>query len=162
MFDALKRIFGFKNKKTLKTPVEYPGKMSEIVGNLIFVQTLGTGLRDFDDSSRMVNKLAEDRYCLGYMMGMFDCLCQNWNVPDGDDIIVIGAAFALLFDGMDENNERAIIVGQTAFHRAISNSNNPLFSQGQIDGGSELKRYGDTKDKKYIPKMLHEYLLSIS
>jgi hypothetical protein len=166
MLGLLKRLVT-KSKPpppAFRTPKEYPADMADIVRHLYFTQLTGT-VFDFVnmDSTQSVEIMSQDPYTLGYMMGMFDCLCQHWQVPYLETPAILRACFGCAYLGLMQNdigNIRAVNLGLVAFDRAVRLADDPVFCKGQQDGGSELKQYGETKADVDFPNKLHAYLTS--
>lgn len=163
----LKTLFGAADASMPTSPVVYPRPMAEIVEYLVLLQTQGTAPSRGRQGSllRLARALSEDAYCLGYLNGMFDALCQQWDVPAGERRLVTGSACTLLFrdllDGCCDLRTAATIE-DAAFNRAHAVAGDPEFLRGKFDGCTELTRYTVTKDSKDMPAKLHERLKQLA
>lgn len=159
----LKHLFGTTDTPALSSPVAYPRPMAEMVEYLILLQTQGTAPSRGRTGSllRLGRALSEDAYCLGYLQGMFDSLCHQWDVPANERRLVIGSASTLMFRDLLEgccDLRTAAAIEDTAFNRVHALAGNPAFLRGKFDGCSELTRYTATRDAKDMPARLHDRL----
>jgi hypothetical protein len=167
MLNFLKNILGKTDPLQPPSPVAYPRPMAEMVEYLILLQTCGTAPSSGRKGNllRLGSCLSEDAYCLGYLNGMFDCLCEQWEVPVSERKLVIGTAFTLLFrDLLDECCDPRCVgkIEDTAFNGLHAFANDPIFLRGKFDGCSELTRYTATKEQAHMPERLHERLKQLA
>lgn len=166
MLTFLKNLFGAADARIPTSPVAYPRPMAEMVEYLVLLQTQGTAPSRGRQGSllRLGTTLSEDVYCLGYVHGMFDALCQQWDVPAGERRLVTGSACTLLFrdllDGCCDLRTAATIE-DAAFNRAHTSTGDPEFLRGKFDGCTELTRYTATKERRDMPVKLHARLKQI-
>jgi len=147
----------------LDTPAEYPATMAEMVEFLVLLQVVGTGTGSSAKGNRLriAITLSEDPYCLGYLSGMFDALCQHGKVPAAERRLIIGRAYALMFrdllDGCADPRYAAAIEA-AAFTRSLTLTQDPDFRRGQFDGCTELVRYAATRERAHLPVKMHAHL----
>lgn len=137
--------------------------MAEMVEFLALLQMQATapGEQKGGNLLRITTALSEDAYCLGYLTGMFESLCHQWEVPANEQRVVIGSAFTLLFRDLLENRcdiRQAAAIEDAAFNSARRFANDPVFLRGKFDGCSELNRYTATKSRDDMPVQLHHRL----
>lgn len=94
--------------------------------------------------------LLGDRYCAGYLMGVLDAVAQRRGLDEGQDLMHIGAAFAVLFPGHPD-----------AFARMLNLADDPQFSAGQLRGGTELVSLLSS-DTRSTPLGLVDYWRGVS
>ena len=145
----------------LHTAAAAPRTMAELVEFLILLQAQGTAPNSGREGNvlRLANLLSTDPYCLGYMNGMFESLCHQWEVPVAEQQLVSGSACTLLFRDLLENCcdlRHASTIEDAAFNGARLHAGDPAFQRGKFDGCSELMRYTATKKRDDMPTMLHE------
>lgn len=162
MLNSLKNLFG-GNTSLLSGSSQYPGMMAEMVEFLTLLQMQGTapGEQKGGNLLRITSALSEDAYCLGYLTGMFESLCHQWEVPANEQRVIIGSAFTLLFRDLLENRcdiRHASAIEDAAFNCARRFANDPVFLRGKFDGCSELNRYTTTKSSDDMPVQLHHRL----
>lgn len=166
MLKYLKTFFASPDAPFLQTPVTYPGAMAEMVEYLILLQAPGTAPGRGKNGALLdiATALSRDAYCLGYVSGLFDALCHQWEVPVSEQRLVIGSASTLMFrDLLDTCDPRsASAIEDAAFNSALMHAADPAFLRGKFDGCSELTRYTATKDQKDLPTRLHERLLHLA
>ena len=167
MLNFLKSLLGTADANIPTSPVAYPRPMAEMVEYLVLLQTQGTAPSRGRQGSllRLCGNLSEDAYCLGYLHGMFDALCQQWDVPAGERRLVTGSAFTLLFrDLLDGccDLRTASTIEDAAFNHAQAFSGDPEFLRGKFDGCTELTRYTVTKERHDMPVKLHERLKQLA
>lgn len=167
MLNFLKTILGRTDELPAPGPVAYPRPMAEMVEYLILLQTCATAPSSGRKGAllRLGNLLSEDPYCLGYLHGMFDCLCEQWEVPAFERKLVVGTASTLLFrDLLDECCDPRCVgkIEDTAFNGLHAFANDPVFLRGKFDGCSELTRYTATKEQAHMPERLHERLKQLA
>ncbi|OWW20578.1 hypothetical protein [Noviherbaspirillum denitrificans] len=144
-------------------PVAYPRPMAEMAEYLILLQAAGTapGSGRKGNLLRLATLLADDPYCLGYLHGMFDSLCEQWEVPATERRLVIGTASTILFrDLLDDCCEPRTIgtIEDKAFNGLHAFAGDGDFRRGRFDGCTELTRYTATRERNDIPARLHERL----
>jgi hypothetical protein len=167
MLKFLKSLFGNNDTPALPSPVAYPRPMAEMVEYLILLQTQGTAPSRGRKGSllRLGTTLSEDAYCLGYLQGMFDALCHQWEVPANEQRLVIGSAFTLMFRDLLEgccDPRRASVIEDKAFNQVHALAGDAAFLRGKFDGCSELTRYTATKDARDMPAKLHDRLKQLA
>lgn len=161
MLTFLKNIFGGADASLLHTPIPYPKTMAEMVEFLVLLQAPGTAPESGKSGNllRLTTTLSKDPYCLGYLTGMFDSLCHQWDVPAGERRLVIGSASTLLFRDLLNtccDPRSASRIEDDAFNGALTLANDAAFLRGKFDGCSELTRYTATKRRDDMPVRLHE------
>lgn len=130
-------MFGlFKKRQTIATSPEEVSVMVSAVKKAIGAQLMLAG--------RDEQELLQTRFCLGYLMGVLDAIAQQRQIPQAEDLLVIGAAFACLFP-----------MHPLAFADAIALANDPEFIEGQNIGGSDLYRMVTTA--KSVSLGLYDY-----
>lgn len=137
--------------------------MAEMVEYLILLQAPGTapGGSRHGKLLGLTTTLSTDPYCLGYMTGMFDSLCHQWDVPACERRLVIGSAATLMFRDLLETccePRRGAAIEDAAFNGVLAFANDPAFLRGKFDGCSELTRYTATREREDMPARLHERL----
>lgn len=167
MLKFLKNLVGRADAPLPASPVAYPRPMAEMVEYLVLLQTQGTapGRGRTGNLLRLGAALSEDPYCLGYVAGMFDCLCHQWDVPVDERRLVIGSATTLLFrDLLDAccDQRRAGAIEDAAFNGMRRYAGDLEFARGKFDGCSELTRYTATKEPADMPGRLHERLKQLA
>jgi len=155
-----KDLLGGAKAPLLDTPASSPRHMAELVEFLILLQAPGTAPASGKKGNllRLATSLSQDPYCLGYMMGMFDSLCQQWEVPASEQRVITGSACTLLFRDLLENVcdlRHAATIEDAAFNGARQHASDPAFQRGKFDGCSELTRYMATKKRDDMPLRLH-------
>jgi hypothetical protein len=163
----LKSLFGAADAHLPTSPVAYPRPMAEMVEYLVLLQTQGTAPSRGRKGNllRLGRILSEDAYCLGYLNGMFDALCLQWDVPAAEHRLVTGSACTLLFrDLLDGccDLRTASVIEDAAFNNTNALGGDQAFLRGKFDGCSELTRYTATKNLKDMPAMLHERLKQLA
>lgn len=141
--------------------------MAEITEYLILLQTCGTAPSRGRQGSllRLATHLSEDPYCLGYLHGMFESLCEQWDVPAAERRVVIGTASTILFrDLLDGccDPRCAGKIEDTAFNGLHAYAGVPVFQRGKFDGCTELTRYTATGDQGHLPGLLHQRLKQLA
>ena len=141
--------------------------MAEMVEYLILLQTCGTapsrGRKD--NLLRLGTLLSEDPYCLGYLHGMFDSLCEQWDVPAAERRLVVGTASTLMFrDLLDGCCDPRCIgkIEDAAFNGVHAHADGVAFQRGKFDGCTELTRYTATKEQIHMPSRLHDRLKQLA
>ena len=167
MLTFLKSLFAGAEAPLLKTPASYPGTMAEMVEYLVLLQAPGTapGSNRKDNLVRLATTLGNDPYCLGYLTGMLECLCHQWEVPAPEQRLVMGSATTLLFrDLLDKccDPRRATVIEDAAFNGLLAFGSDPAFQRGKFDGCSELTRYSATKEQQDMPAKLHDRLRQLA
>lgn len=137
--------------------------MAEMVEFLILLQMQGTAPVSGKSGNllRLATTLSQDPYCLGYLTGMFDSLCHQWEVPASERRLVIGSAATLMFrDLLDTccDPRRTAAIEDAAFNGVLTFANDAAFLRGKFDGCSELTRYTATKNRDDMPARLHDRL----
>ena len=148
-------------------PIAYPRPMAEMAEYLILLQTRGTAPSRGRNGNllRLATFLGEDPYCLGYLHGMFDSLCEQWEVPASERRLVVGTASTILFRDLLEGCCDPRTVGRledAAFNGLHAFANDPSFRRGKFDGCSELTRYTATKEQGDMPVRLHARLKQLA
>jgi hypothetical protein len=167
VLNFLKNLIGSADAPPHPSPVAYPRPMAEMVEYLILLQTQGSAPSRGKTGTLLglCKQLSEDPYCLGYLHGMFDSLCHQWDVPTGERRLVIGTASTLLFRDLLESCcdlRRASAIEDAAFNGLHTFANDPAFLRGKFDGCSELTRYTATKEATDMPARLHERLKQLA
>lgn len=167
MLNLLKKLAGKPEQLAPPSPVAYPRPMAEMVEYLILLQTCGTAPSRGRQGNllRLGSLLSEDPYCLGYLHGMFDSLCEQWEVPAAERKLVIGTASTLLFRDLLDGCCDPRSVGRiedTAFNGLHAHANDRTFLRGKFDGCTELTRYTATKDQADMPARLHDRLKQLA
>ena len=167
MLKFLKALAGTPAAPLPVSPVAYPRPMAEMVEYLVLLQTQGTAPSQGRKGSllRLGRTLSEDAYCLGYVQGMFDALCHQWEVPAAERRLVIGSASTLMFRDLLDGccDLRTItVIEDTAFNRMHAYAGDPDFLRGKFDGCSELTRYTATRESKDMPALLHGRLRQLA
>lgn len=167
----LKALFGSPDttSPTIAAPatVAYPRPMAEMVEYLILLQTCGTAPSRNRKGNLLwlATLLSEDAYCLGYLQGMFDSLCEQWDVPSAERRLVTGTAATLFFRDLLDGccDPRGVgRIEDMAFNGLHIMANDPGFRRGMFDGCTELTRYTATRDKGHLPGLLHERLRQLA
>lgn len=167
MLKFFKGLFTGTETPFLQTPVGYPGAMAEMAEYLILLQAKGTaiGRGKNDTLVRLATTMSRDPYCLGYMTGMFEALCEQWEVPAQERRLVTGNATTLMLrDMLDgcEDTRRVTLIEDAAFNGLLTHASDPAFTRGRFDGCSELTRYAATKEQADMPSRLRERFLQIA
>lgn len=167
MLKFLKDLFKAAEAPLLQTPVGYPGAMAEMAEYLILLQAKGTAIGQGrnDTLVRVASTVSSDPYCLGYMTGMFEALCEQWEVPPPERRLVTGSAMTLMFRDMLDacgDTRRTTVIEDAAFNGVLNHAGDPVFSRGRFDGCSELTRYAATREQMDIPARLRERLLQVA
>lgn len=162
MLKFLKSLFPDNDAPFLQTPVTYPGAMAEMVEYLILLQAPRSAANAGKSGNllRLADTLSKDPYCLGYMAGMFESLCHQWEVTATERRLVIGSATTLMFrDLLDKCDPRsALSIEDAAFNSALMYAADPAYLRGKFDGCTELTRYAATKDQRDMPAQLQQHL----
>jgi hypothetical protein len=157
----LKNLFGAGDNATV-SPAAYHGHMAEFVEFLVLVQTRDTMPPGTTDTLlRIGETLSADPYCLGYLSGTFEALCQAWEIPPAQRRVITGCAYTVMFRSLLQtcsNKQRAAAIQAGAFTRALELGSDAEFRRGQFDGCTELMRYLATKQRKDMPGKMHEHL----
>lgn len=95
-------------------------------------------------AGRNERELLQTKFCLGYLMGICDAIAQKRGIPEGEDLLVIGATFSTLFP-----------MHPPAFAAALALVEDPEFIEGQSAGGSEL--FNMLSPAKSVPLGLYDY-----
>lgn len=137
--------------------------MAEMVETLVLLQISGTSPDSGTNGNllRLGMTLSRDPYCLGYINGMFDALCQLWEVRPSDRKLIVGTAYMKMFRSLLSplpDRHRASMISSEAFPRSLTVADDAAFRRGHFDGCSELVRYTTTKEQRDIPTRLHEHL----
>lgn len=148
-------------------PVAYPRPMAELAEYLILLQTAGTAPQRGRNGNllRLAMLLGEDPYCLGYLHGMFDSLCEQWEVPAAERRLVVGTASTILFRDLLDDCCDPRTVGKledAAFNGLVTHAAHPAFLRGKFDGCTELTRYTATGEQADMPCRLHAYLRKLA
>lgn len=167
----LKALVGSSNTPSpsiaAPTTVAYPRPMAEMVEYLVLLQACGTA----PDRGRKGNLLwlgtllSEDAYCLGYLHGMFDSLCEQWDVPATERRLVVGTASTIFFRDLLDGccDPRGVgRIEDTAFNGLHTLANDPGFRRGMFDGCTELTRYTATGEVAHMPSRLHDRLRQVT
>lgn len=167
MLKYLKGLFTGTETPFLQTPASYPGAMAELAEYIILLQAKGAvaGNGRKDTVVRLATMLSRDPYCLGYLTGMFESLCQQWEVPAQEQRLVAGSATTLLLRDLLEScqdTRRVAFIEDAAFNGALNYASDPGFVRGRFDGCSELTRYATTKEQADMPLKLRERLQAIN
>lgn len=167
MLKFLKNLLAAAPAPLIDTPASYPGTMAEIVEYLVLLQASGPGNGRSSKGNlfRIAVTLSEDPYCLGYLTGMFDALCQHAEVPVTERRLIIRSACSLLFHdllGSCTDSRSAATIEAAAFSRSLTLAQDPEFLRGRFDGCSELVRYTATKEHAYLPSKLHGHLKQLA
>ena len=149
------------------SPVAYPRPMAEMVEYLVLLQTCSTAPSRGRQGNllRLAMLLAEDPYCLGYLHGMFDSLCEQWQIPAAERRLVVGTASTILFRDLLDGGCDPRTIGKledAAFNGLLAFANDPAFQRGKFDGCTELTRYTATKEQRDMPSRLHERLRQLA
>lgn len=167
VLNLLKKLAGKPERLPPRSPVAYPRPMAEMVEYLILLQNCGTAPSRGRQGNllRLGGLLSEDPYCLGYLHGMFDSLCEQWEVPAAERKLVIGTASTLLFRDLLDGCCDPRSVGRiedAAFNGLHAYANDRTFLRGKFDGCTELTRYTATKDQADMPARLHDRLKQLA
>lgn len=167
MLKILKGLFTAAETPFLQTPVSTPGAMAEMAEYLILLQAKGTtiGHGKNDTLLRLASTISTDPYCLGYMTGMFESLCEQWEVPAQERRLVTGSATTLMLRDMLEScndTRRVTLIEDAAFNGVLNHASEPAFSRGRFDGCSELTRYAATREQSDMPSRLRDRLLQLA
>lgn len=167
MLKILKNLAGTADAPPTVSPVAYPRPMAELVEYLVLLQARGTapGCGRKGSLLRLGATLSEDPYCRGYLHGMFDALCQQWDVPAPEQRVVIGTASTLMFRNLLEGRchpHDIAKIEDAAFNALHAHANDAAFLRGKFDGCSELNRYAATKQAAHMPARLHERLKCVA
>ncbi|HEY0845054.1 MAG TPA: hypothetical protein VGE12_06780 [Noviherbaspirillum sp.] len=166
MLKLLKTLLTGVDAPLLNTPTSYPGAMAEMVEYLILLQTprSSSGRGKNAVLLQLATTLSKDPYCLGYVTGMFECLCHQWEVPPGEHRVVMGSATTLLVrDLLDSCGDprSTTHIEDAVFNGALAFAGDPAFQRGKFDGCSELTRYAATKEQTDLPEGLHQRLVEL-
>lgn len=148
-------------------PAAYPRPMAEMAAYLILLQAAGTapGSGRKGNVLRLAILLGKDPYCLGYLHGIFDALCEQWDVPPAERRLIVGTASTLLFrdllDGCCDPRAAGMIEDR-AFNGLHVFAGHAEFRRGRFDGCTELTRYTATKERRDMPARLHEHLKQLA
>lgn len=167
MLKYLKGLFTGTETPFLQTPASYPGAMAELAEYIILLQAKGTvaGNGRNDTLVRLATTLSRDPYCLGYVAGMFESLCQQWEVPAQECRLVAGSATTILLRDLLESckdTRRVTFIEDAAFNGLLNYASDPGFVRGRFDGCTELTRYATTKEQADMPLKLRERLQAIN
>lgn len=167
MLNFLKNLVGSPGTPQQPGPVAYPRPMAEMAEYLILLQTCGTAPSRGRQGNllRLATLLGEDPYCLGYLHGMFDSLCEQWEVPAAERRLVVGTASTILFRDLLDGccDPRTVgTIEDRAFNGLLVHAADPAFRQGKFDGCTELTRYTATKDQGDMPSRLHARLKQLA
>lgn len=163
----LKNLVGSTGTPPSPGPVAYPRPMAELTEYLVLLQTCGTAPNRGRQGNllRLATLLSEDPYCLGYLHGMFDALCEQWEVPAAERRVVAGTASTVLFrDLLDGccDPRCAGKIEDTAFNNLHAYAGDPVFQHGKFDGCTELTRYTATGERGHLPGLLHQRLKQLA
>jgi hypothetical protein len=148
-------------------PPAYPRPMAEMTEYLVLLQTCGTAPNRGRQGNllRLATALSEDPYCLGYLHGMFDSLCEQWDVPAAERRLVVGTASTILFRDLLDGCCDPQCVGKiedASFNRLHTYAGDRVFQRGKFDGCTELTRYTATGEQGYLPVLLHARLKQLA
>lgn len=167
VLNFLKNLVGPSKAAISVSSIAYPRPMAEMAEYLILLQTCGTAPSRGRQGNllRLATHLSEDPYCLGYLHGMFESLCEQWDVPAAERRVVTGTASTILFRDLLDNCCEPRCTGKiedVAFNGLHAYAGDPVFQRGKFDGCTELTRYTATGDQGHLPGLLHQRLRQLA
>lgn len=166
MLKLLKNFLAGVDAPLLQTPASFPGAMAEMVEYLILLQTprSSSGRGKNAVLLQLATTLSKDPYCLGYVTGMLESLCHQWDVPPGEQRVVMGSATTLLVrDLLDSCGDphSTTHIEDAVFNGVLNFACDADFQRGKFHGCSELTRYATTKEQSDLPEGLHQRLVEL-
>jgi hypothetical protein len=141
------------NKKVFTDIHDFLKEMAEVTNGLVDVQLCLGG-------ERTVAVIAQDIWCLGYVMGFTDGICQ-WHKLDQykEGMLLRALAFNRIFYGYATlaNDDGTPYDGMKYVRKAIDNQSNAIYQIGTQKG---LTDYVGMMQKNKSPMGLSEYLIT--